>query len=163
MSSLPIIVPYPVTPAQLIQDYPEFANSTVYPVSAINYWLSVAMLLVDPVRWQRLVGVGTELFAAHNLVLEAKNLATVNVGGVPGITKGPVSSESAGAVSISYDVQAGIVKDAAHWNLTNYGTRFYKMLRIVGMGPIHLGSGVPASQNGLTTPGIGVINPPFLF
>lgn len=159
MSTIPIIVPVPLTVARFRADFTEFANATVYPDATVTFWLSVATLMINPDKWARLTGVGIELFAAHNIVLEAQALATVNVGGIPGIQKGPVSSEAAGAVSVSYDVQAGISKDAGHWNLTTYGTRLYKLMMIFGAGPIHLGTGVPVG--GAT--GVGFIDPPFQF
>lgn len=160
--SSPQIVPTPVTPQQLTTDYQEFGNAVTYPASMINYWLSVATLMIDPNKWARLTGVGIELFTAHNLVLEAQALATVSVGGLPGLEKGPISSEGVGSVNVSYDVQAGINKDAAHWNLTVYGTRFYKLMRIFGAGPVHLGTGQPVG-NATSIGGIGGVNPPFQF
>jgi len=162
MSTIPIVVPVPLTIARFRQDFTEFANTAVYPDNAVTFWLSVATLMLNPDRWARLLGVGIELFAAHNLVLEAQALATVNVGGIPGITKGPVTSEAAGAVSVSYDVQAGINKDAAHWNLTTYGTRLYKLMMIFGAGPVHLGTGLPVG-NGTQIGGVGFVFPPFTF
>jgi len=136
-----------ITAAQLRQDYPEFTSTTAYPDSSINYWINMATLMLNTNRWGAasttstlaIYDIGMELFVAHNIVLEAKAQAEAAAGAPPGSSTGPVSSKSVGPVSVSYDTQAGIEKDAGHWNLTIYGTRFIKLAKQFGAGPIQVG------------------------
>jgi hypothetical protein len=83
--------------------------------------------------------VGVEMFVAHNLVIDAMNTDTAQIGGWPGIAKGMVSSESPGAVSINYDTQPVMEDGGGNWNLTTYGTRFLRLARMMGAGPIQIG------------------------
>jgi hypothetical protein len=119
-------------------DYPEFADTTAYPSSAIAYWLALAGKLLNACRWADLIDTGTELFIAHNLVLERDAQKTAGVGGTPGKTQGPLASKSIDKVSASYDTSSGLDPADTHWNLTIYGTRFIRLVRMVGAGPIQV-------------------------
>jgi hypothetical protein len=127
-----------VTAATFRTDYPEFADTTAYPDSGVNYWLRVAGLLLNTGRWQDMLDVGTELFVAHNLVLERQAQKSAANGAAPGVSTGPVSSKTVGPVTQAYDTTAGIVADAGHWNLTTYGTRFVQLVLMFGAGPIQV-------------------------
>lgn len=156
-----------LNPAQLRQDYPGFASEARYSNVLVSYWLNVAGLLIPQSRWGcsaypsptpwpcspinssllQLYDVGVELFAAHNLALEAVNVKEASNGIPPGGKIGPLSSKSVDKVSLSYDTGSGVELNAGHWNTTNYGTRFIRLARELGAGPLQLG-----------TPGVG---PPF--
>jgi hypothetical protein len=148
---------------QFTTDFPEFANTTTYPRSSFSFYQNFARLMLTFV-WGapaalgqplELYDIGCELFIAHNLALEAMNQKAAAVGGVPGLSTGPVSSKGAGAVSISYDTTAGIEPDAGHWNLTTFGTRFISMLRLLGSAPMQVspqGVHAPYSGPGWTGP-----------
>jgi Protein of unknown function (DUF4054) len=155
-----------ITYAQFTTDFAEFSNAAAYPQSSFNFYLNFASLMLTP-RWGQpapagqpntLYDIGTELFVAHNLALEAMNQKAAAAGGVPGLSTGPVSSKGAGAVSVSYDTTAGIVADAGHWNLTTYGIRFISMLLLLGAAPIQIGPhGDPNPLNGPAWPGLPTI------
>lgn len=100
-----------------------------------------------------LLDIATELFVAHNLVLEKRAQDAANVGGLPGQIIGPVASKSVGSVSISYDASAGLEPEAGHWNTTMYGLRFIKLARMKGMGPVQVGIGVAPPWSGGAWPG----------
>lgn len=132
--------------------YPEFANETNYPSSAINYWIGVAGIMLPTASWglpsptadnppTTMNDIGVGLFVAHNLVLERQASLAASKGGAPGggVT-GPVTSEGVGGVSRSYDTGAGLNPDAGPWNLTVYGTRFYRMMMMAGRGPVQIGT-----------------------
>lgn len=138
-----------VTYQSFTTDFPEFANTTTYPQSGFNFHANWASLMLTP-RWgssapagqpNSLYDIGTELFIAHNLALEAMAKKAAAVGGVPGLSTGPVSSKGVGPASVSYDTSAGIETDAGHWNLTVYGTRFISMALMLGTAPIYVGPG----------------------
>jgi len=142
-----------VTPQQLRYDYPEFASTSDYPNSQLEYWISIAYLLLDAARWGKLLDLGAALFVAHNIILEARNQAAAASGGVPGQSTGPVSSKSVDKVSVSYDTGSAIEPNAGHWNLTNYGTRFARLVKMFGAGPVQIGAGVSPTLSGPAWPG----------
>lgn len=127
-----------VTPASFRADYPEFTDTTAYPDSGVTYWLMIAGLLLNVQRWQDMLDVGTELFVAHNLVLERQAQKSAANGAAPGVSTGPISSKTVGPVTQAYDTAAGINQDAGHWNLTTFGTRFYQLMQMFGAGPIQV-------------------------
>lgn len=153
-----------VTEATFRADLPEFADAAAYPPSAVAYWLGMAALMLNARRWGdgAVVAVsppttkydfGTEMFVAHNLVLERQATVAASKGALPGLMTGPVNSKSVGPVSIGYDSQAGIEDGASHWNLTVYGVRFIRLARFVGAGPIQVGVGMRPALSGPAWPG----------
>jgi len=127
-----------VNVAQFRADFTEFTNATTFPDSGIQFWLTTAYLMLPACRWSTLLDLGAELFAAHNVVLEALATRSVATGALPGLQLGVVSGKSVDRVSLSYDAQAGLEIDAGHWNLTTYGTRFIRFARMAGMGAIQV-------------------------
>lgn len=127
-----------VTAASFRANYPEFADQTAYPDSGVAYWIRVAGLLLNACRWQDMLDVATELFVAHNLVLERQAQKSAAGGAVPGASSGAIASKTVGPVTQAYDTSAGINPDAGHWNLTTFGTRFYGLMQMFGAGPIHV-------------------------
>jgi hypothetical protein len=129
-----------VTVASFRQNYPEFASVAKYPLSGFTYYANLAGLLLNATRWGNLIDVGTELFIAHNLAIEAQAQAAAASGSPPGISAGPISAKSVDKASVNYDTNAGLEQDAGHWNLTTYGTRFIKLARMAGAGPVQIGA-----------------------
>ena len=129
----------PVTVSKFRTDFPEFADVTKYPTNGIQMYLNIANSSHDPIRWGQYWVMGVELYTAHFVALDALDVQSGSAGGVAGTSSGIVSSKSIGGVSVSYDVATGSEKDAGHWNLTNYGKRYFRFARIVGAGPVHVG------------------------
>jgi hypothetical protein len=133
-----------ISATSFVTDFPEFSNTTLFPVSSINYWINYASLLVNPTIFggpgdaaptnppDNLYDILLELFTGHNLVLEAQAQTTATAGGIPGITTGLITSKHVGPVSVSYDVRAGINPDDGQYNLTIYGTRFINLYKLGG-------------------------------
>lgn len=143
------------TPIETVDQFrgsfsPIFDNVTTYPSSAITYWIMIATLLLNRGRWGCLLKFGCEQFVAHNIALEAQAAKTAAVNGVPGLAKGPISSETAGSVSLTYAVEQSSEPGGGYYNLTIYGQRFLRQARFAGAGPIQLGIGC-----GGPTPGGG--------
>jgi hypothetical protein len=44
-------------------------------------------------------------------------------------------------VSVSFATGESTEKDAGHWNTTIYGTRFIRMAKLMGSGPMQIGIG----------------------
>lgn len=127
-----------VTAASFRSDFPEFTDTTRFPDQSVNLWLSVAAKWIDPDTWAELADFGTELFVAHHIIMQAQSAAAAASGGAIGAIVGPTSSKGVGPVSVSYDVGAVLIKDAAHWNQTNYGVQFYQLSQMFGAGGIQL-------------------------
>ena len=142
-----------ITVQQFRSDYPEFSSTAVYPNSQIEYWLNFAYLMLNAQRWGGMLHLGASMFIAHNLAIEARAQMEASAGGIPGQQTGPLSSKSVDKVSMSYDTGAGIQPGAGHWNLTVYGTRFIKMARMFGAGPVQIGIGIAPALSGQAWPG----------
>lgn len=123
-----------VTSASLRANFPEFANTTTYPDSLVNMWLTVAVSLVNATRWNELTDLGVQLVTCHHLVLSARDQQAATVGGLPGASNGPTASKSVDKVSISYDAGAVSLDGAGAWNMTSYGIRFLGLARMIGAG-----------------------------
>lgn len=147
-----------VTATILRTDFPEFTDPTAYPDSQVNFWIMVAGLMMNPVRWsdrvptgitppRSLRDVGTELFVCHNLVLDRQAQRAATRGAVPGASFGIVTSEAAGGVSVSYDPNIGLDPADGMWNLSTYGLRFAYLLKLAGMGPIQVGGRIGGPRN----------------
>jgi len=134
------VVP-PCTAASFRTDFPAFADTNDYPDTSINFWLAIATIMIVASRWGRMVVFAIESYAAHNLVLEKKNQDAARLHGWPGISKGVISAESPGAVSVNYDSSQTLEEEGGFWNLTEYGTRFLHLARLAGMGPLQVGPG----------------------
>ncbi len=51
--------------AKFRKDFPEFSDTTKYPDSAVNLWMSLAINVLAPDRWCDYLNIGIELFVAH--------------------------------------------------------------------------------------------------
>jgi hypothetical protein len=127
-----------LTPTQFKMDFPEFASITDYPDDMVQFWLTAGEAMTSESRWGDLYGLGVELFAAHNLVLEQQAIKRASAGGSPGGASGPVSAKTVDKVSVSYDTTVASEADAGHWNLTIYGQRRYRLSMMFGAGGMQL-------------------------
>lgn len=127
-----------VTPDQFAANFPEFADISVYPVSAFDFWYGIAGQLLDEDRWGTLLDVGAQLYVAHNLVLEAQAQRTGAAGGAPGAASGPMSGKTVDKLSATYDVASAIEVGGGSFNLTTYGQRFFALVMMVGAGGMQL-------------------------
>jgi hypothetical protein len=118
-----------------------FKNSTTYPPASIQFWLDLAAKLHSPQRWATLIDFGIQLFVAHNLCLEFDSERAARTGQSPGAINGPVTNGSVDKVSYTRDLQGVMDPAAGHWNLTSYGLRYTRMVRMVGAGPVQVGAG----------------------
>lgn len=134
-------------------NFPEFGSSTTYPNAQVQFWLNTAYNFVNADRWGSSTDLGAQLYAAHNMALEARAQAEAAAGGIPGQTTGPVSSKSVDKVSVGYDTGAATEKDAGHWNNTIYGTRFFRFAKLFGAGPIQVSAVQYDPLNGPGWPG----------
>ena len=131
----------PITAAELRADFPAFADASTYPDSAIDFWLGIATAALPHWCGCTMYRLGLELYAAHNLILDAQATAQTAAGGIAAGQLGAVANKSVGPASIGYDNQIGSVgADAGPWDATVWGRRFYYLARQFGMGPIQVGA-----------------------
>lgn len=128
-----------VNPNKFRNDFSEFTDTTAYPDSLIRFWMGVASIFLNRSRWCDALCIGAELYVAHMIVLEKKDVDAASAGGWPGISKGAINSEAAGQVTVSYDTAVTLDETGGHWNLTVYGSRFLRMAKMFGAGPIQVG------------------------
>ena len=128
-----------VTTASFRTNFPEFADVTRYPDAQLTFWLTTAGLLLNVDRWTTLLDVGTQLFMAHHVAVERRAQDEAANGETPGTTTGPISSKSVDKVSVGFDVGAATEERGGHWNLTIYGTRFRRLSKMMGAGPLQVG------------------------
>ena len=127
-----------ITPAQLVSDFAEFGNSTNYPPTTIQFWLNLAYLRLNAIRWGDLLDVGAELYVCHNLVMERNNVRAASRGATSGAQKGPISSVGVGPASESFDAGVASEQGWGNYNATNYGVRFAELASLVGAGPVQV-------------------------
>ncbi|KVC45200.1 DUF4054 domain-containing protein [Burkholderia diffusa] len=124
--------------SQFRQSFPEFDDTTTYPDALVQFWMTVAVALVNPDRWGELTDLGIALVTAHHLALAVKDQKMAAVGGVPGQVTGPQSSKAVDKVSASYDTAAVAIKDGGFWNATMYGVRYLSLAMMMGAGGMQL-------------------------
>lgn len=142
-----------ITVSQFQLDYPEFGNVTTYPNPLVQFWLNFAYSMLSPTRWGNQLDIAAELYVAHNLALEARAQREAANGAIPGGSVAVLSNKSVDKVSAGYDVGSSTEAKGGHWNLTIYGTRLYRMMKMFGAGPITIGGGVAPPLSGLAWPG----------
>ncbi len=128
-----------VTPASFRTNFPEFTDAVAYPDAQVSFYLSIAALSMDTTRWGGLLDFGTQLMVAHQLVIDRRAQLEAQSGGIPGTNTGPISSKSVDKVSVGFDTGAASEEGAGHWNLTVYGTRYWRLVLMIGAGPIQVG------------------------
>ena len=120
-------------------DFPEFASTTKYTDAMITFWGTVGDLQLNANRWGSLRLYGLQLFVAHNVTLQAMDVASAAIpGGAPGTATGLISNQNAGSVSVGIDTQASIEDAGGNYNLTSYGRSFLRMARMMGIGGLQL-------------------------
>jgi len=123
-----------VTSASFRADFQEFMDPAAYPDASVNFWINVAVQMLNADRWGTLIGPGIELYVAHNLALGRMASKAAAGAGVPGLNSGPVNSKSVDKVSIGYDTSSGTLDQIGDWNLTTYGVRYMNLCYLIGAG-----------------------------
>lgn len=131
--------------------FPEFADEAAYPGPQIDFWMSVAVIRLNPSRWSTLLDQGIALYTAHSLALAKANSKVAAFGGTPGQNSGPLAQKGADKLSATYDTASASVEGAGNYNLTTYGTRFIELSRLAGMGGVYTNFGENPWPPGLSS------------
>lgn len=138
-----------VTTKSFRDAFVEFTDQTRYTDPMVNFWGQIAGRMVNPRRWGSFTDLGVMLFMAHHLVLEKQAMDAAARGGDPGTRVGVMTNKAVGDVSVGYDSVTVSEKDGGHWNMTTYGSRYLRLLRTFGAGPVQIGVG-PSFGAGLS-------------
>lgn len=121
-------------------DFPEFADTAVYPDAQLTFWATIAENQLIECRWGNIWPQAVMLYVAHEVTLSATAKAAADAGGVPGQNGGIQTSKQVGNVSVGYDASSISEKDAGWWNLTNYGKQLFHLIRLYGAGCVQIPS-----------------------
>jgi hypothetical protein len=144
-----------IDPATFRTNFPAFSNTTSYPDAVIQFYLTLAYLLLQPLRWGSLLDFGAQLWAAHNLVQEFIAQQASAKGAPPGMASGAVAGKTVGPLTMSFDTANSAVAGAGQWNDTTYGRRYKDLENLVGMGGLQLGVGSPPFALGVGSAWVG--------
>ena len=128
-----------VTPTTFRAAFPAFNSQTIYPDGQIDFYLGLGQKLQNTERWGDLFDYGLQLFTAHHLSLDYASNKAGQLGQKPGEIEGPVTNGSVDKVSYGRDPSSALNPKDGHWNLTQYGIRYVKLIKMVGAGPMQAG------------------------
>lgn len=131
------------TIAQFRLDFPEFTDTAIYTNAMITFWSTIATQQVNACLWGNLTVQGIELYTAHEIAIQARDIATAANGGYPGGSSGIANAKTVGNTSLGYDAATTTEPDAGYWNQTTYGKQFIHLARLFGTGGIQVGVGSP--------------------
>lgn len=129
-----------VTAASFRQNFPEFADASVYPDARVDFWLNFAIKRTESRRWDE-SGFRDEavcFLVAHHLTMEAQAVAGGDGGA--GMAAGAKTSESqnVGGVSYSDGYDGSAYTGAGQYAATLYGRQYLDLAKLVGMGGVQL-------------------------
>src|SRR5438874_1816758 len=122
-----------VTKAKFRADFPEFTSTVTYPDSQVQFYIDLFVGAFMGARWGAgvLSDYGTELFVAHNLCLEMEAQRMATRGQNPGQIIAPLSGGTVDKVSYTRNLQAILDPKNGHWNLSQYGLRYIRLVNMV--------------------------------
>ena len=136
--------------------FPEFKRLATETPAAAQFWITQAGGQLALGRLGANADLAVYLYTAHNLVLNAQDVADTENGALPGDTLGPTASKSVDGLSISYDSGSISMAGAGAYNATSYGQRLWKMLQAASLGGfyastpnrpyVYVGAGLPWAQ-----------------
>jgi hypothetical protein len=127
--------------------FPEFADTTNYPDTMVQFFLDLGGVMCRATRWCELRQLGCELVCAHFLALRQyallksmpQGITGVSIAtAVPGLNTGIPQSKSVSKVSVSMNLDLTKMEGAGPWNLTVYGQQYYWWLQIIGAPPTEM-------------------------
>ncbi len=109
------------------------------PLAVINAYIALASASLVQARWLDTWPVAMGLYVSHFLTLWMKSdgdvYSTPGQAAAAGLARGIAVSNSAGSVSVGYQVTPGL-EAWGSWNETQYGKQLATFAKCVGAGPI---------------------------
>ena len=129
-----------VTAASFRQNFPEFADASVYPDARVDFWLNFAIKRTESRRWDEsgFREEGVCFLTAHYLTV-ALQAADSGDGGA-GLAAGAMTSESQSVDGVSYSngYDGSAYAGEGQLGTTAYGRSFLDLARLIGMGGVQL-------------------------
>lgn len=116
--------------ADFIAAFPMFADTAKYPEESVNFWADLGSKLIDPCKWGDVYMNGLYLYIAHQVTLDSKTTAGQDIG--------LVSNKAVGSASKGYDRASSNEEGAGYWNLTVWGQRYWRLVRMFGAGGLQV-------------------------
>ena len=127
--------PVPVVDyAYVTTAFPEFANTALYPVAQVNFWITQATASLNAFRFGAQLPLAICLYVGHQIVLSAREVKSGAGGQIVGNIQGPLLSKSIGPISASYSGDTAL-EGAGAYNFTTYGQRLYSLMKAYATGP----------------------------
>jgi hypothetical protein len=144
-----------VTVGSFRSTFVAFADTSKYPNALVDFLITLYSQMVNAERWGDQTDFGIMLAVAHNLAIEGQNVKAAAINGTPGTFVGIANNKSSDKLSVGYDSTTATQAGAGFWNLTNYGTRYYRYAMIFGAGPVQVNTpgASPGPYNGIGWPG----------
>ncbi|GAB2938232.1 DUF4054 domain-containing protein [Hafnia psychrotolerans] len=120
------------------RDFPQFSDAIKFPDAVVQFRLNLADTLIDGSEMGDMFPYIAELFVAHYMALYAADIRSSSVGGAGGSNSGILTSKSVDKVSMGYDTSSTLNAEAGFWNNTRYGSEFWQLLMMFGLGGVQL-------------------------
>lgn len=120
------------------RDFPQFSDATKFPDAVVLFRLNLADTLIDGSEMGDMFPYIAELFVAHYMALYAADIRSSSIGGAGGSNSGILTSKSVDKVSMGYDTSSTLNAEAGFWNNTRYGSEFWQLLMMFGLGGVQL-------------------------
>ena len=115
--------------------FPQFDEAT-YPNARVQFWLNLALKLLNKKRWGNFFEEGVYLNTAHNLTVERQAVENAGSGGGTGAVVSESQSIGDTSFTVRYDVATAAKTGEAE--STVYGLQYLRLARIVGAGGVQL-------------------------
>ncbi|MDR1495644.1 MAG: DUF4054 domain-containing protein [Clostridiales Family XIII bacterium] len=125
--------------------FPAFIDTGVYSDARVQFWLNLALKLLNRARWGNLYDEGVYLFSAHGLTMEHRSLTFGDAGGSGAVTS---ESQSIGNMSYSQSYDASAYSGGGQMSSTIYGQQYLDLVRIIGAGGTQCPLGVTVTGAG---------------
>lgn len=116
-------------------DFPQFSDETKYTDSMCAFWSELGESVNSPEVFPDEVYTKLiELYTAHHIVLQYKDIFTSGVGGVPVGDAGAMTEKSQGDVSYTFDGASASIANGGQFNVTEYGRQYLQLRNIYAKG-----------------------------
>lgn len=121
--------------AQFRLDFPQFSDDTKYTDSMCTFWSKRGESVNSPdVFPSDVYKELIELYTAHYIVLQYKDIFTSNIGGIPMGESGAMSEKDQGKVRYQFDTSGAAAVNGGQFNMTEYGRQYLQLRNIYAKG-----------------------------
>ena len=115
-------------------DFPQFSDESIYTDSMCAFWSASGERLNCPSIFGDDYNLLIELYTAHNISIQAKEIFTSSTGGVPQGDPGAITSKKQGPVEYQFDSVSASILGAGIYNQTWYGRQYWQLRSVYTKG-----------------------------